>query len=136
MKKVWVVYVTVVAGIRGANGYENLYHEEHKFGETVSPVMAETWARDLVGKSHAWTPLSAVSPTRKSGLVVSSRAVEEQRAPEHVCGLSGYGAPEDPPCPGCAHRDAGRQSADGDPAPVPDSTGDDTFTPGRNWEVR
>jgi len=79
MKKVFVVYATVADGIVGINGHERLRLTEVRFDETVSPRMAETWAKDLVGKTLEVPQLFAAAPTKGFGLVLSSRAVEETR---------------------------------------------------------
>ena len=78
VKKVWVVYVTVAAGRVGIYGHERLDLAVDKFGETVSPRMAETWARDVVGKTRQ-LPDATGDGSKRFGLVLSSHAVEEER---------------------------------------------------------
>ena len=104
IKKVQVVYATVADGIVGICGHERLRLTELRFAEYVSPRMAEIHAQDLVGKSLPVPQQGAAAPTKAFGLVLSSRAVEEERVEDEQLAFEGT-QPLNP-----------------------------DFTPGRNWD--
>lgn len=98
VKKVHVVYATVADGIVGICGHERLDLVELRFGEYVSPKMAELDAQGIVGKTLPVPQPHASSPTKAFGLVLSSRAVEEERTTDEQATFPGI-EPLHPPVP-------------------------------------